>query len=205
MAIGADDSCSSVEEFAIVLHKRTGGNVHITRFLMLDLWLLGSPHTKPTKIHDTLHMMSAELQAISSRLSEVNGNSNIDQSALKGMRLDEMLKDFYEERLLQEQSPLCGSVVHGINKTAKKVSPKLRIGKDPYEVIKTEPVIDQKPDAAAHVTGAQAATEMQKLDLSHRIDEIVARIQMKFFETLKLHNLRFAKNDVSAHHNRFYK
>jgi hypothetical protein len=55
---------SAVEELTVVLHKRTGATVHVTRYIMKDLWLLVARHREQRRIlHDTLQLLERRITA----------------------------------------------------------------------------------------------------------------------------------------------
>ncbi len=92
---------STVEELIMVLHKRTGANMHVTRYIMKDLWLLAAREVVPGSVlYNTLTKMKGDLQLLSTNLDqrqhEHSGPPPRDQ--LPGLRLKDFLDQFYEHR-----------------------------------------------------------------------------------------------------------
>ena len=170
IAVGGTGA-SSLEEFVIVIHKRTGGNLNVTKHLMGDLWFLAAPPSQRNEIYGVVNMMQAELQLMSSRMKEnaVAASTN-HRDPLKGIKLVETLKDHYEERVLHEQFALCAPCVGAIKKSAKKKQEKV---------------------AAVDISRPLIAP---LLDIEQsQPDRFLVTLQDKLLEVLKLHNLRFAK------------
>jgi uncharacterized protein YutD len=119
IAAGNTDD-SSLEEFVIVLHKHTGGNVEVTKHLLGDLWFLAAPRSQRKEIYNVVSLMQAELKMISMRMEEMAAPRNQQRDPLQGIKLVETLKDLYDERILQEQFSVCAPCVHAIKKVQKK-------------------------------------------------------------------------------------
>ena len=127
MAAG-DTNVSTLEEFVVVLHKRTGADAAVTKQLLLDLWLLAAPRSRRHQINDTLALMNGELQLISSHLKEQPGKVSAFAASTvtstteteKALHLEGVLKDLYRDRILHERHSICGVCVQGI----KSITPK---------------------------------------------------------------------------------
>jgi hypothetical protein len=91
---------SSVEELIMVLHKRTGANVHVTRYIMKDLWLLAARQPEQGRVvYDTLTKMKGDLQLLSTNLDHRQHDSGPPpRDQLPGLRLKDFLEQFYEHR-----------------------------------------------------------------------------------------------------------
>lgn len=126
---------SAVEELTVVLHKRTGATVHVTRYIMKDLWLLVARHREQGRIlHDTLQLLEGELQLVSDNLDQRQHEQSGPRSRdhLPGLRLKEVLEQFYEGRLVQDSIRPCGPCLdlvqtaqslHGAKSSVGKCSP----------------------------------------------------------------------------------
>ena len=95
---------ASIECFIVVLHKRTGADILVTRHFVSDLWLLvaSQDHRSLREVAHALRTMQPDLQMVSSRMKE-----RATGTELSFARLDEMLKVMYEDRLVQGLLPVC--------------------------------------------------------------------------------------------------
>lgn len=168
IAVGSTDE-SSLEEFIIVLHKRIGGNVDVTKHLLGDLWFLAAPPSQRKEIYNLFSLMEAELLIISLHMEETDGNAPINQQRdpLQGIKLVETLKDIYEERILQEQFSVCAPCVHAIKKVQKK------------QVLKARKLEVRKPLIRLNNPLREAGEH----------DQIHRNLKEKLAEVLKLQNL----------------
>lgn len=101
----------SLDEYVVVVHKKiSGANSVITRLFLSDLWLLMGPKDEHRNVEREVRMMDKELQLLSDRVKEEASCSRttIDQSMC--LRLDEVLRSLYEDRIIQENSSLCGAL-----------------------------------------------------------------------------------------------
>lgn len=113
---GAD----SLEEFIVVVHKRTGADSEVTKQFLSDIWLLIAPADKHHVIDETVKMMQSELQMVSSRMQESDAASawkaknNSSNNIASSLRLDEMLKTMYDDRNAQMQASICGNILRDV-------------------------------------------------------------------------------------------
>jgi hypothetical protein len=101
--VGATD-VESLESFIVVIHKRTGADPLVTAYFVADLWMLTNDHTR-TSIRRTLEQLQPDLQMVTTRMNE--GTSKKKQEELTFVRLDQMLKTMYEDRIAQGMMPAC--------------------------------------------------------------------------------------------------
>ena len=185
IAIGNVD-ITSREEFIVVLHKRTGGNVAVTRCLVTDLWFLVAFPGKECDYNQTLDRMKVELEHISSRLEKADlSKPPATSGQLTCLRLDEMLKEFYTDRIIQESNPLCGALIHSVKANMPNATDLPAVPFPQHTKLETdekEPLIfgisQGKKDIPAH----SAKTSM----LIH-----FRNFHEHLLTTLKLHNLHF--------------
>lgn len=112
LAVGQTSSeKNNLEEFVVVVHKRTGADSQVTRHFLSDLWLLMGAKNQHQVVEETIRMMDADLQLLSTRLKEVESSKQYDNNDMTCVRLDEMLKASYQERILQEKSSVCGNIL----------------------------------------------------------------------------------------------
>lgn len=165
---------TSLEEFVIVIHKHTGGNVEVTRHFMGDLWLLAAPPSGRNEIFNVMSLMQAELEIVSLHMAEKSaGTPKNDRDPLKGIRLTETLHDLYEERILQSHFSVCAPCVHAIKKAQKEgARKKLSPEKVPLKL--------QIPQIPLHRH-------------SENSEQVYRNVQEKLMEVLMLHNLNFVK------------
>jgi hypothetical protein len=163
---------TSVEEFVIVMHKHTGGNMEVTRHFMGDLWFLAAPPTERNEIYEIVALMQGELQMISLHMDAAAIPKN-DRDPLKGIKLTETLHDLYEERILQSHFSVCAPCVHAVKKVRKKgVRKSLTPEKIPLKL--------QVPHISLHHRSGNS-------------DQVYRSLQGKLSEVLKLHHLNFVK------------
>uniref|UniRef100_A0A7S1UUI6 Exocyst complex component Sec6 n=1 Tax=Grammatophora oceanica TaxID=210454 RepID=A0A7S1UUI6_9STRA len=178
-----DPVTSQIEDLALVLHKRTGANANITRFLIMDIWMLGAPRERQPALDKKLRGMHDELMLMSLRMQWVPQRHKT-KPALKGILLDETLKDVYDERLLQEQIPCGGSLVHNIKHQVKhqvvdrirKPRPKRRTSSPPVPLEQVISYPRPLPNFSPYP------------NVDH--DKFLENFHESFVEVLKLHNLK---------------
>ena len=115
---------STLEEFIVVLHKRTGANVAVTKFVMKDLWHLAARYAQRLTLNDTLALMQGELQLLSNNLEESKHElvRPRPRDYLPGLQLKEVLEQFYDHRILQERLRPCGPCMNLVRKSEKSKS-----------------------------------------------------------------------------------
>lgn len=112
-------SDESLEQFILVLHKRTGCNSYVTQCLLRDLWFLMTQ--TPTASQSTTQMenilsnkmdsMKEELDLLSNNMqkaqSDIVGSSSSSHNdgKMTGLKLDETLSEMYDQRLFQQHNP----------------------------------------------------------------------------------------------------
>lgn len=106
----------SLEEFIVVLHKRTGADWDVTRHFLSDLWSLSNPHEshEQKRISVTMALLKAELDMVTERMKE-NAKKPMPKSKKEGKeippKIEEMLRDFYDDRIWQEKISGCGGML----------------------------------------------------------------------------------------------
>lgn len=111
-----DDEC--LENFIVVIHKRTGADSLVTRHFVGDLWLLVAGDRPRRQIDETMLSMKQDLAMVSIHMKE----RSIDKKAeLSFVRLDEMLKAMYEDRIVQGALPLCWTCLPKVEAEGNKV------------------------------------------------------------------------------------
>jgi hypothetical protein len=123
LAVGKTDA-DSLEEFVLVVHKRTGANSDVTRQFLSDLWVLVGPKNEHRAVENTIRMMDAELQHVSKQLEERSLTTTTVDNDMACLRLDEMLKNLYEDRILQEQSSVCGNIIRDVKELGGEFKPR---------------------------------------------------------------------------------
>lgn len=112
LAVGrAEDQ--SLDEFVVVVHNKiSGANPAVTKHFLSDLWLLMGPKNEHHAVEKEIKMMDAELKKMSARVKEgaPTNRTTLYQSA--GLRLDEVLRTLYEERIIQENSFCFGTMAN---------------------------------------------------------------------------------------------
>ena len=110
LAAGKDGSADSLEEFVVVVHKKTGANSNVTRQFLSDLFVLCGPKNTHRDVENTVRMMDTELKLVSKQMKERRLTASTLTNETACLRLDETLRSLYEDRMLQERSSLCGHI-----------------------------------------------------------------------------------------------
>lgn len=101
----------TLETLIVVIHKRTGADMLVTRHFVADLWLLVDRHNEEHHISKTLAQLQPDLQMVSSGLREQKNHrlklAPPQSKQISFVQLDEMLKAMYEDRIVQGALPLC--------------------------------------------------------------------------------------------------
>jgi hypothetical protein len=104
----------SLEEFMVVIHKRSGANADVTRHFLNDLWILAAQQDQVHRIGATFATMKSELDMVSARMKETTKKPKPGQQR-EGKditpHLEQMLREYYEDRIWQEKSSGCGSML----------------------------------------------------------------------------------------------
>lgn len=93
---------STPDDLIVVLHKRTGANVAVTRYLMKDLWLLAAREPdRHRAIYNTLTLLKGELRVLSQNLDQSMQDPTSPRSRdhIPGLILKEVLEQFYDHRI----------------------------------------------------------------------------------------------------------
>lgn len=109
----------NMDEFILVIHKRTGANSDITRFFLSDIYVLIGNKNEHLLVEKSVRRLQKDLDIITSRMAEKRdafpaaagssaGSSTTSETS--HFRLDHMLQTVYEDRLLQERLSLCGNL-----------------------------------------------------------------------------------------------
>jgi hypothetical protein len=112
-----------LDEFIVVLHKRTGANAHVTKFLMQDMWLVAAPADQRRALNNTLALMDGELQRLSNKLEEGRRESPSKprpRDRLPGLLLQEVLLELYENRMLSARLQPCAPCINMVRKAKTK-------------------------------------------------------------------------------------
>lgn len=108
------DEEHSIESFVVVIHKRTGADALVTRCFLADLLTLMAQEPDRAKMARTVSMLQPDLQLVSSRIQEQQLPA-VEDDAERGdvsfVRLDEMLRVTYEDRIVQGMLPACWTCV----------------------------------------------------------------------------------------------
>merc|ERR1711862_556260 len=111
-----NEEFESLESFIVVIHKNTGADPMVTRYLVSDLWLLNSDRVGRKELASTLRKMQTDLQSISDMMNEnnneisksssfdstnTNNKTNKDNNDASYVKLESMLKVLYEDRMAQ--------------------------------------------------------------------------------------------------------
>ena len=104
----AADDPASLESFIVVIHKRTGADALVTRHLVADLCLLARQdiHKDRKGLKHTLEQLQPDLHMVTTRMKDHRPASKTDKE-ISFVRLDEMLKVLYEDRIAQGLLPVC--------------------------------------------------------------------------------------------------
>jgi len=107
------NSPDSLEDFIVVIHKRTGADSNITRHFLSDVFILMSENELRYCVRDTIGNMKDELDRIKESIEDEK-NNNLPAQARNAesafFQLDQMLKAVYEDRILQENVIFCGMI-----------------------------------------------------------------------------------------------
>jgi len=190
MSISVNGSeLSALEDFVVVVHKRTGLNIEITRCFLTDLWLL--MNARQNVVINTIQKMRLELQLLSDHTKVGGGEilrvdcSPIDRnSVLEGMGLKSFLADLYRSRIARDHThPLCGACVQGIHDVADKTR-ELKAATNVPSL--KQPFLSQEERKEFHFDPA----------------EVKAEIQQKIAKLLRLRQLKFSAQGgtTSDHH-----
>jgi hypothetical protein len=124
MWLAVGQTGDSLEEFIVVVHKRTGANSNVTKHFLSDVWLLMAPSDEQHVIANTVRLMTAELDMVSKRMQEKEAASpwklpcgisnNNCKDPMVGLRLQDMLQSMYQDRILQEKASVCGNLINNV-------------------------------------------------------------------------------------------
>jgi len=108
----------SLEEFIVVLHKRSGANGDVTKHFLNDLWYLAAPAGESNFISITVAMLKAELDMVTERIREEKAKNKgpLPPKTKRDGRevappLEDMLNDYFEDRIWQEKMTGCGGIL----------------------------------------------------------------------------------------------
>ncbi|KAG7371214.1 carboxylesterase [Nitzschia inconspicua] len=106
----------SLDEFILVVHKRTGADCDVTRHFLSDIYvLLGGNKKEYRAIESKVKSMREELDRITKvEEKQVATISNGTSSDIK-FHLDKMLRLVYEDRILHEKLSLCGNIMNDMH------------------------------------------------------------------------------------------
>jgi len=125
LSYAAGQSCSnSLEEFIIVVHKRTGADSDVTRCFLSDIFISMSTRNDHHSVEGTIRKMRADLDKIKESMEmEHNKTSSIQATKEESsyFQLDEMLKSIYEDQILQENAAFCGTIADDVRKLKLKI------------------------------------------------------------------------------------
>ena len=103
LTLASDDrDLSTPEDLIMVLHKRTGANPAVTRYIMKDLWLLAARDPdRQRALYNTLTLLKGDLRVLSINLDEnvKDATSSRPRDHLPGLILKEVLEQFYDHRI----------------------------------------------------------------------------------------------------------
>lgn len=107
--LAVTNDAESLESFLVVIHKRTGGDSLITQHFVGDLWLLMAQEpgarSRRQAVSRVLKDIQPDLELVTKRLQERGVTAGKEEVSF--VRLDEMLKALYEERIVHGMLPLC--------------------------------------------------------------------------------------------------
>jgi hypothetical protein len=110
-AAAENKSIEEVVELFLVLHKRTGANVEITKLIMQDIWLLVARIRGQRKKNAAISSLHDELTLLSEGLHQTRRQTIVTdpRHRLPCLRIEEMLYQNYESRIMRNdcQSFLC--------------------------------------------------------------------------------------------------
>jgi hypothetical protein len=90
-----------LENFIVVIHKRTGADTLVTRHFVADLFLLMN---QERQLQQTVSLLQQDLHMVSQGMKERKSEKKVELSLVN---LDEMLRAMYEDRIVQGTLPLC--------------------------------------------------------------------------------------------------
>lgn len=103
----------NLEEYVIVVFKRTGADTDVTRHFLSDVFMLMRGVDKDCCVRETIRHLREDLDRMKKNIGESRNLSPPVQATKADSAyfcLDEMLKTVYEERILQESATLCGGI-----------------------------------------------------------------------------------------------
>lgn len=98
------EDAEALASFIVVIHKRTGADALVTRYFVGDLWRLTKHKHGRSYIFNAVQQLQPDLQMVTSGMKEL---SACDDDELSFVRLDDMLKVLYEDRVAQGVLPAC--------------------------------------------------------------------------------------------------
>lgn len=101
--LSAEDS-NSLETFVLVIHKLTGADGLVTRHFVSDLWMLTQRAERGRQLRQALSTLEPDLKMVSTGLQERLASRPPENSFV---RVDQMLKALYEDRIVQGLLPVC--------------------------------------------------------------------------------------------------
>jgi hypothetical protein len=106
----SNSNVNMLNELILVLHRRTGANGGVTRYLMKDLWLLAASSSQHRVLYETLGLLKEELDLLSRNLEHnKQGLATIQPRYHQpGIRISEVLLQFYEPRIHKARFPIKG-------------------------------------------------------------------------------------------------
>lgn len=119
--LDADDAVS-IEAFIVVIHKRTGADALVTRYFLTDLWFLVAHRPGKQQIEKVMGVIQPDLQLVSNRIKEQSIVGKTQTSDLAFVRIDEMLRVMYEDRIAQGMLPACWTCVPKIEANDSKIA-----------------------------------------------------------------------------------
>jgi hypothetical protein len=102
--LGTKDT-TDLESFILVIHQRTGADMLVTRYFVADLWLLMGHRMAKTFVKETVLQLQPDLEMVTTGMRERSGT--LSSKEVSFVRLDEMLKALYEDRVAQGILPAC--------------------------------------------------------------------------------------------------
>ena len=119
ISLAGDSSTSTLEELIMVLHRRTGANVGVTKSMMKDLALLIAcrpDHRR--KLKATLEGIEGDLHLLSKNMDQIQREQRQPQprDQLSGLRLKDVLEQLYDNRILPEQVRAFGPCMNLVRK-----------------------------------------------------------------------------------------
>ena len=119
ISLAENSSASTFDELIMVLHKRTGANVGVTRLMMKDLALLAACRPDNRRmLKATLEGMEGDLKLLSSNLDQIQREQKQSKprDQLSGLRLKDVLEQIYDQRILSEQVRAFGPCMNLVRK-----------------------------------------------------------------------------------------